>query len=234
MTSSRYLLTLLGALALSGATALAAPPAGVSVGVGAGAHGGVGVGAPPLGVPPAHVPPLTVPPVSVPKPQTNVPPANANSNATLNANTRTNASLAGGSVMHGTITAINGTSVTVQQSNGTTQTYTVSSQTAAQLASRLNKTIAFRVKNGTLALVGVGTPPLHGTLLAVNGTTAQIKLANGTTQTYTVTSQQAAWLRAHAGKSVAFWTAANGTIELNQNTHRKQTAHRTTRRPHTH
>ncbi len=229
MTSSRYLLTLLSALALSGATAVAAPPAGVGVGVGA--HGGVG--APPLGVPPAHVPPLTVPPVSVPKPQTNVPPANANSHATLNANSRTNASLSGGSVLHGTITAINGTSVTVKLSDGTTQTYTVSSQTAAQLASRLNKAIAFRVNDGTLALVGLGTPPLHGTLLAVSGTTAQIKLASGTTQTYTVTSRQAAWLQVHVGKSVAFWAAANGTIQLNQNTHRKQTAHRTMR-PHTH
>ena len=78
MSFHRYLIALLTSTLLTAATALAAPP-GVSVGVGA--HGNVGIGAPPVGVPSAHVPPLTIPPVNVPKPQTNVPPANANARA---------------------------------------------------------------------------------------------------------------------------------------------------------
>lgn len=229
MSIHRYLIALLTSTILTTASAFAAPPPGVSVGVGAGAHGNVGIGAPPVGVPPAHVPPLTIPPVNVPKPQ-NAPPANANAHAAVNAN----ASLAAASVMHGTLTSIAGTAVTIQLSNGATQTYTVSSQTAARLQAFLKKNIAFRVQNGTLAFVGAGTPPLHGTLTSVSGTTAQIKLPNGATQSYTVTAQQAAWLQAHVGKAVAFWTNANGTIELNQSSHRSSTAARRPARRHTH
>lgn len=221
MTSSRFLFALLISVAMAGATALAVPPVGVP-------H----VGGPPIGVRPLPaIPPVNAPPVSVPKPQTNVPPVNVNSHASANANV--NASLMAATVMHGTLTSISGANVTVRLSNGTTQTYSVSSQTAAQLQSFLNKNIAFRVQNGTFAFAGAGTPPLHGTLVAVTGTTAQVKLANGTTQTYNLTSQQAAWLQGHVGKSVAFWSSANGTIELNQSSHRSQTAHHTTRR-HSH
>lgn len=219
--SSRFTLALFTAIALSATAAMAAPPVG-GIGVGAGGHGGIGIGAPPVGAPPVGVPPVGVPPVHVPKPLgTAVPPANANVNG------RTHAGAQGtvaGDVLHGTISAVSATTVTLMLSNGTTQTYTVSPQTASRLQSDLHKTIAYSVQNGTLTLVGAGTPPLHGTLLSVTGTTAQIKLANGTTQSYTVTAQQAAWLQARAGKHVAFWTSANGTIELNQSSHRSSTS----------
>jgi hypothetical protein len=227
MNASRILLALLAWSALLGSSALAAPPGGIGIGVGAGAHGGIGVGAPPIGVP-VHVPPANVPPVSVPKPQASALPT-VGAKASGSAHASTQSSLIAGDVLHGTVSSVSGTNVTVAQSNGTTQTYTVSAQTAARLQSYLNKTIAFHVQSGTLALVGLGTPPLRGTVESVSGTMAQVKLANGTTQTYTVTAQQAAWLQAHAGKTVAFWTNANGTIELNQSSHGAKTAHRQSR-----
>lgn len=209
MNLSRSVLALLASLTVLGSTALAAPPAGVGVGVGA--HGGIGIGAPPMRVPPVHVPPANVPSAPAAK-------------GSVHANAQS--SLVAGDVLHGTVTSVSGTNVTVALSNGSTQTYTVSAQTAARLQSYLNKPIAFHAQNGALALIGLGTPPLRGTLEAVNGTTAQIKLPNGTMHTYTVTAQQAEWLQAHAGKSVAFWMNANGTIELNQSTHPTKSTHR--------
>ena len=213
MHASRTLLAFLASTIALGTTAVAAPPIGVGVGIGS--HGAAGVGAPPIGIPPAHVPPVNVPPVSVPKPGAAVPPANAKTGVHANAQS----SLIAGDVVHGTVTAVSGTAVTIAFSNGTTKTYTVSAQTAARLQSYRNKTVAFRVHNGALSLIGQGTPPLRGTLTAVNGTTAQVRLANGTTQTYTVTAQQAAWLQTHLGKSIAFWANANGNVELDQSSH---------------
>lgn len=229
--NSRFTLALFAAMALSASAALAGPPGG-GIGIGAGAHGGIGVGAPPVGVPPIQQPPAHVPPVSVPKPLgTSVPPANANVNGRTNAGAH--GALSAG-VLHGTISAVSGTTVTLKLSDGTTQNYTVSSQTASRLRSDVNKTIAYRVQNGTLTLVAAGTAPMQGTLAGITGSTAQIKLANGTTQTYTVSAQQAAWLRAHAGKHIAFWTSANGTIELNQSSHRSATSQTRSKNKHTH
>ncbi|HET9095264.1 MAG TPA: hypothetical protein VFN37_01270 [Candidatus Baltobacteraceae bacterium] len=226
--NSRFTLALFAAMALSASAALAGPPGG-GIGIGAGAHGGIGVGAPPLGVPPMQQPPAHVPPVGVPKPlRTSAPPAGANVNG------RTNAGAHGALVLHGTISAVSGTSVTMKLGSGTTQSYTVSSQTASRLQSDVGKTIAYRVENGVLTLVAAGAAPMQGTLVGITGTAAQIKLANGTTQTYTVSAQQAAWLRAHAGKHLAFWTSANGTIELNQSSHRSATSQARSKSKHTH
>lgn len=218
MKLSRTLIALLASGMLLGSAALAAPPGGIGIGAGAGVQAGVHV-------PPLSAPPLSAPPVNVPHPQTPaVPPAGAKANAHGNAGLE--GSLAGRAVVHGTLTNVTGTAVTLLASNGTTQTYTVSAQTATRLQSYLNKTIAYRVQNGTLSLVGAGTPPLRGTLVAVNGTTARIKLSNGTTQSYTIAAQQATWLSAHTGKTVAFWANENGTIELNQSSHAARTAQR--------
>lgn len=224
----RFTLAFFAAIGLSATAALAGPPLG-GIGVGAGAHGGISagappVGAPPVGVPPVQQPPAHVPPLNVPKPLgTSVPPANANVNGRTNANAQ--GAISAG-VLHGTLTAVTAGTVTLTLSNGTTQTYAVSPQTASRLQSDVNKTIAYRVQNGTLTLLAAGTPPLQGTLVGLTGTTAQIRLANGTTQTYTVSAQQAAWLRMHTGKHIAFWTTANGKIELNQSSHRSGTSHR--------
>jgi hypothetical protein len=173
--NARFALALLAAAALPAGVALAGPPglAGAPP-VGVPPVGAPPVGAPPVGVPPVQQPPAQIPPVSVPKPlATSVPPANANVNGRTNANAHGTVSAG---VLHGTVSAVSGTAVTLNLSNGTTQTYTVSPQTAARLKSDLNKTIAYRVQNGTLTLVAAGTPPLQGTLVSVTGTTAQIKL----------------------------------------------------------
>lgn len=225
MTSSRTLVALLAAMALSGATALAVPPAGVNVG--AGAHGGIGIGGPPVGVPPVqgppmNVPPVNAPPVNVPKPQTNAPPANANATGQAHANAR--ASIAGTNESHGTLIGTGRTTVTILLPDGNSQTLTVSSRAAANLQTLMNKPVVFEVQNGTVTQIAQGTPPLHGTLVSVTGTTATVKLANGTTQTYTLTAQQAARLQVRTGHPIAFWTAANGTIELDQRSHMSSTA----------
>lgn len=227
MHASRTLLAFLASSLALGSAAIAAPPLGVGVGVGS--HGAAGVGAPPIGVPPAHVPPMSVPPVSVPKPQVTAAPR-VNANAGVRANAQS--SVIAGNVFHGTVTGVSGTTVTIASGDGTTRTYTVSAQTAARLESYLNKTIAFHVQNGGLSLIGQGTPPLRGTLTALNGTSAQVRLANGTTQTYTVTAQQAAWLHSHVGTSIAFWTNANGSVELDQSAHRAHTSHHGRSRKH--
>lgn len=207
---TRYLVALLAATALSGTAALAAPPAGVDAGIGA--HAGAGVGAPPIGVPPVRVPPLVTPPLSVPKPQSAVP-ASTNPNARLNGSA---SATVAANVMHGTLTALGATSATVRLSDGTLQNFSVSAQTGAQLRSYVNKNIAFRVVNGMLALAGNGVAPLHGTLLALSGSVARMKLANGATQAYTVTQRQAAWLRSHLGKRVTFWSESNGSIDVDE------------------
>lgn len=229
--NSRFTLALSAAIGFSATAALAAPPVGVPQ-VGAPPVAAPPVAAPPAGVPPVQQPPAHVPPVSVPKPLgTSIPPANANVNGRTNANAQ---GAVTADVLHGTLSAVNAGNVTLLLSNGTTQTYAVSAQTASRLQADLHKTIAYRVQNGTLTLVGLGTPPLHGTVVGTTGTTAQIKLANGTTQTYTVSAQQAAWLQAHAGKHIAFWTSANGSIELNQSSHRSGTSRTHSQHKHSH
>jgi hypothetical protein len=200
-----------------GGTAIAAPPL-LGGSVNGAAAGNIGVGAPPVGVPPVNlphpvnvpqVPPVNVPPVNVPKPNVPQPNANARANANVNASANTQ-------VTTGTLTAISGDTITVRLSNGSTQTYNVSSQAASRLRSMLNKPIAYRLVNGVFTIAGhEGNGPLHGTVSSVSGTTALVRLANGTTQTFNVTAQQAAWLKAHAGKSIVFWTSANGALELN-------------------
>jgi hypothetical protein len=209
MNLSRHAIALLGSVAMLGGTAMAAPPL-IGGSVHAGAAGNIGVGAPPVGVPPVNVPhPVNVPPVNVPKP--NVPQPNANARANANVNARANTQ-----VTTGTLTAINGDTITVRLSNGSTQTYNVSSQTASQLRAMLGKPVAYRLVNGVFTIAGhEGNGPLHGTVSSVSGTTALVRLANGTTQSFNVTAQQAAWLKAHAGKSIVFWTSANGSLELN-------------------
>jgi hypothetical protein len=223
MTASRYLLALAASVAITSTAALAGPPGGVVPGVGGGANGGIGIGAPPIGVPPVQAPPVSVPPVSVPKPQTNAPPVNTSAHASASANASTQATM-----LHGTLMSVNGTTVTLQLSNGMTQQFTVSAQAAAHLSacSCLHKVVAVTVQKGTIISIAQGVPPLHASLVSVSGTTATFKLANGTTQTYTVTAQQAAWLRAHVGKQVAFWANSNGTIALNQSAHRSSTSQR--------
>jgi hypothetical protein len=233
MRLPRTALVMLAITPVLSGSALAGP---IGVGAGIGAHGGAVVGAPPIGVPPAHVPPVTVPPVSVPKPQAPVAPARTDASSAAHVSTHS-VSAKDANVLHGTITSVNGVHVAVQlSSSGSVQTYTVSPQTATQLQSYLNKhvkNVAFRVQNGVLALVGQGTPPLQGSVESVNGSTVQIKLANGTTQSYTVTAQQAAWLQAHVGKNVAFWASSNDTIELDQRSHASTMSQRRTRKtPH--
>lgn len=196
MHLSRTLLALLASTAAFGATAIAAPPA---------------IGVPPIGVPAAHVPVLNPAPINVPRPR---PAPQINADASAHADVRSSA--IAGSVTHGTVTSVSGTAVTIALSSGTAQTYTVSPQTAARLQSYLDKTIAFRAQNGAFSLLGEGTPPLHGTLEALAGSSAQVKLANGSMRTYTVNAQQAAWLRSRVGKPIAFWTQSNGSMEVNE------------------
>jgi molybdopterin-binding protein len=140
------------------------------------------------------------------------PQPNPNANANLS-------SQGSGTVQQGTLTAVNGTTVTLRLSNGKTQTYAVSAQTAEELRASIGKPLAFRVQNGVLVVAGhEGNPPVHGTLTMLNGTNARVRLANGTVQTFTVTAQQAAQLKARVGKSIVFWTAANGTLRLDRRT----------------
>jgi hypothetical protein len=214
MHLSRTLLAVLASTAAFGSGAIAAPIGGIGVGVGA--QSGAAIGAPPIGVPPVHLPPANVPPVNLPKPQANLVPSATNANAGAHGSAQSSSSV-DASALHGTVTSVNGLQVAVQLSgSGSAQTFTVSPQTAARLQSYLKRTVVFRVQNGVLTLVGQGTPPLQGTVESVNGSSTQVRLANGATQTYTVTAQQAAWLRTHVGKSFAFWTNAGGTIELDQ------------------
>lgn len=223
MNVSRTFVVLLSTMALSGATAFAVPPAGVNAG--AGAHGGIGIGGPGIGVPPVappiNVPPVNAPPVMVPKPQTNVPPPGANANGQAHANAH--ASIAGATGLHGTLIGTGRTTVTILLPNGNSQTLTIASQAAANLQALRNKPVVFEVQNGTVTQIAQGTPPLHGMLLSVSGTTATVKLANGTTQTYTLTAQQAAQLQVRTGHPIAFWASANGTIELDQRSHMSST-----------
>lgn len=54
---------------------------------------------------------------------------------------------------------------------------------------------------------------LHGTLTSLAGTKAVVKLANGTSQTYTVSAKTAAMLKHRVGKNVAF-RVLNGALTL--------------------
>jgi hypothetical protein len=205
----RPLFALLALSVVCGSDALAAPPDSV-IGVGVGVHGAIGI------------PPISVPPVNLPSVQT---PKMPQAGAAVNSQS----SLTMGDVQHGSVTSVNGTAVTLQLANGTVQTFNVAAQTAARLQGFVNKSVAFRVQNGTFVLVGFGTPPLHGTLLALNGSNAQVKMPNGAVQSFTVSAQQKTWLQAHVGKAIAFWSNANGSIELSQS--RQKTSHAANRRP---
>ena len=210
MVLTRFAIGLLTTSALLCSTALAVPPIGG--GVGAGVGGGIHVGAPPVSVPSINHPPVNVPQVNAPQPHASAIPA-ASANASVRANA--NSSVSAGLPMHGTVTAINGSTVSVKLANGTVQTYTISSATAAALQSSLHKSITFTARNGVLALSNRETnPPLQGTLTSLNGTTATVKLAGGATRTFSVTSDESAWLKAHVGKHIAFWSNANGTLRI--------------------
>lgn len=54
--------------------------------------------------------------------------------------------------LRGTLTSLTGTKAIVKLANGTLQTYTVSTKTAAMLKHRVGKNVAFRVLNGALTL----------------------------------------------------------------------------------
>ncbi len=210
MLLTRFATGVLAASVLLGSTALAVPPVGA--GVGAGASGNVHVGTPSIGVPSIGRPQVNVPQTNVPQPHASPLPA-ANANAAVHANA--NSAVVAGRPLHGTITAISGTTVTVKLANGSVQTYNVSAQTAAALQSSLHKSIAFTVQNGVLALSNREiNPPLHGTLTALSGLTATVKLANGASRTFAITSDESSWLKAHVGKRIAFWSDANGTLKL--------------------
>jgi hypothetical protein len=148
---------------------------------------------------------------------------NPSINVTANAQTSAD-------VQNGGLTAINGTTVTVRLSNGKTQTYNVSSDTANELRASVGKPIAFRVQNGLLVVAGhEGNMPLQGTLTSLNGATALVRLANGAVQKYTVSAQEATQLKERVGKSIVFWTGANGSLQLDQNNHAQS---RTSRKTH--
>jgi hypothetical protein len=206
-----------------GSTALAVPPIGGGVGVGAGASGSIRAGVPAIGVPAVGAPsinhpPLSAPPVNVPQPHANsVPPANVNASAHANANS----AVVAGLPLHGTVTALSGTTVTIKFASGASRTYNVSAATATALQSSLHKSIAFTAQNDVLVLTNGSTtnPPLHGTLSALNGSSAVVKLANGATRTFTVTSEEAAQLKGRVGKRIAFWTNATGTLTLDKGRH---------------
>lgn len=227
MHLSRTLLAVLALTVAVGSGAIAAPIGGIGVGVGA--HGGAAVGVPPIGVPPVHLPPANIPPVNVPKPQASLlPAATTNANAGAHAGAQSS-SIVDASALHGTVTSVNSLQVALQlNGSGSVQTFSVSPQTAARLQSYIKKTVVFRVQNGVFTLVGQGTPPLRGTVESVNGSTTQVRMVNGSTQTYTVTAQQAEWLRTHVGKSFAFWTNAGDTIELDQSSEASTVSQRPT------
>lgn len=192
MIATRHVLGLLASVAITTAAAIAGPIGGV---MGAGAHAGMQV--PPVSLPHPVIPPVAapqqVPPVTVPAKTTTK--ANANTNARANANVP----------LHGTLTAISGTSVTVRLSNGTTQNYNVSAQTAGDLRAYINKPIEFRLVNGMLTTTGRESAGImRGTISAVNGTSVAIRLTNGTTETINASAQTATRLRSFIGKNVAF------------------------------
>ncbi|HET9393998.1 MAG TPA: hypothetical protein VFO29_10840 [Candidatus Rubrimentiphilum sp.] len=208
MTTARYILSFASLVALTSAAALAAPPAGIGAGVGASAHGSLG--APPMGVPRPAIPPVNIPqrqgpPVTVPVKAD----AHANANARLSSNIP----------MHGTLTAITGNTVTVRLANGSTQTFTVTGDTATDLKARLNKPIEFRVANGLLTPMGDrdrdrdrdGMMVTHGVVTAVNGNTIVIREPNGTSETLSASAQTAARVRAFIGRNVSF-RVTNGTF----------------------
>jgi len=214
MNFTRTALTLLGCMALAGTSAFAQS---INIGAGAQVNGGAQIAAPPVNVPPVNAPPVNAPPVNAPPvnvPRTNTV-TNANANVKVNASSQTDAD----GVFKGTLEGVTGSAATVRMSNGTTQNYGVSVTTAQELRSSVGKPIAYRLQDGTMILDGnEGSRPLHGTLESLTGSTANVRLPNGTTQTYSVTSQQSALLKGHVGKTIVFRTAANGTLELNQRT----------------
>jgi hypothetical protein len=55
--------------------------------------------------------------------------------------------------------------------------------------------------------------PLHGTLIAMNGTTATVRFASGETRTYTVSAQTADALRGFVNKPISF-RAENDVLSL--------------------
>lgn len=216
MNRFNYTIALLGSAALLTAPALAAPPIGI--GVGAGVNAGARVGAPPVGSPHIGVPSVGVPPVAAPPLSRPAPAPQSNVNASARADA---ASHLAGVPLHGTLTAISGTTVTVRLASGTVKTYTVSAQTAQALRAYLDKPISFTANDDTLVIAGrQGAPPMHATVSSVTGASAILKLANGATRTYTVTSAQSAWLAAHVGKRVVFWTKADGSLEFDQSSRR--------------
>lgn len=216
MVLTRYAIALLGSAAILSAPALAAPGISISAGAGAGAHVGTPpVAAPPVGVPPVGVPPVGGPNVSHPPvaaPPAGVPRANTNASAHANANS----AVVAGLPLHGTLTAVNGNTATVRMTNGATHSYKVSAQTAAALRPAIGKPLTFLARNDVLAL------PQHGTLTAVNGTSAVIKLAGGATQTFSIGADESAWLKSHVGKRIVFWTDANGSLQLDRGSNTTQ------------
>lgn len=222
MVLSRFAIALLAASAALGSSALAVPPigGGVGIGVGAGASGSIrtglpSVGVPAVGAPSINHPPLGAPPVNVPQPHaSSVPAANANASAHANANS----AVVAGLPLHGTVTALSGTTVTITFASGTSRTYNVSAATATALQSSLHKSIAFTAQNDVLVLSNgsITNPPLHGTLSSLNAGTAVVKLATGATRTFTVTTQEAAQLKGRVGKRIVFWTNANGSLTLDK------------------
>jgi hypothetical protein len=212
MLLSRFTAGLILAGAMLTTAALAVPPIGI--GVGAGASGNVHVGTPQIGVPSVNHPPVNAPPVNLPQARPSSLPA-ANANASAHANAKS--AVVAGLPLHGTVTAVGASTVSVKLANGTVQTYTVSSATAAALQSSLHKSIAFTTQNGVLTLSNrTANSPLRGTLTALSGSTATVRLVNGKTQTFTVTSDESTWLKTHVGKRIAFWTDSNGTLKLNK------------------
>jgi hypothetical protein len=197
---SRTVLATLASSAALGAAAIAGP-----IGIGAGVHGGISVGAPVISVPAPRLP-TNVPALSGPKPSNAVPQgtkAGVQSSSAINA-----------SVAHGRVTSVNGTHVALQLSTGSLQTFDVAPRTAAQMRSYVDKAVAFSMRNGVFTLIGPAKAPLHGTLEYVRGSIAAVKLPDGSTRTYAVTAADGAWLRAHAGTTFAFWTNSGGTMEL--------------------
>lgn len=122
----------------------------------------------------------------------------------------------GMSVLHGTVSAVNGNMVTIRFRNGSTQTIDASAQTAAELLALMNRPVAFRVNNGLFAFAGAqgGSGPVRATLTAVSGNTATVRFSNGVVQTFMLSSGAAARLNAHVGQPIIVRFNADGTIRL--------------------
>lgn len=118
--------------------------------------------------------------------------------------------------IRGVVTAINGNVLTLKLANGTTQNVTVGNATAGlkvgetiAIAERQNKLVAMP-QNAVKRAEGLENRAYHGVVTAVNGNVLTLKLANGTTQTLTLSKAAAANLK--TGENVTVAQHGNHTV----------------------